>query len=79
MISNLVAEIPSPVVDSFDSATNFHHHVWYGLACIEVESLHICYSVIYMDGGAELTHISLSVISIMHINIVDVYNSTCPE
>ena len=74
MISNLVSDILSLTVDSFDSAISFHHLVWYGLACPEVEFLNICHYVVYTSDGDEVTHISLSLIYRIHMNLVDVYH-----
>ena len=72
MISNLIAEIPSLAVESFVSTNIFYLHVWYGRECIEVESLYIYHSVDYPDYGAEITHIYISTIYRIHMNIVDV-------
>ena len=47
MIYNLIVYIPSLLVESFDSAMDFHYQVWYGLASSGVKYLHIYHSVVY--------------------------------
>ena len=76
MVSNIIGEITYLEVESFYSAIIFHRILWYGWAFLEMESLNICHSVVYMDYGDEVTHISLRVIPCIHMNKVDVYNST---
>ena len=75
LMFNLIVDIPSILVDSFDSEIIFHHLVWYGWACLEVESLYICHSMVYPSYEAE-EHISLSMISRIHTNVVNLTSSS---